>query len=141
MLTPSPHSHTGTDIDSDVAYDLWLATTKGGSNAYEIMVWLGVYGGAGPISTTGTTPIATIDIAGHSWDLFSGPNGATTVYSFVASETLNDFSGDLNEFFTYLVSDLGVSDEMWITSLQAGTEPFLGKDAVFTTTAYSLSVE
>ncbi|KAI3394950.1 hypothetical protein diail_2057 [Diaporthe ilicicola] len=132
-------SYTGSSIVADVAYDLWLSTTSGGTNKYEIMVWLAAYGGAGPISSTGSA-IATTTIAGHSFKLYSGPNGDTTVYSFVATSTITSFSGDLNGFFTYLVNSQGLSNSLWITSLQAGTEPFTGSNAVMTTSSYTISV-
>lgn len=103
------------------------------------MVWLAAYGGAGPISSTGS-PIATTTIAGQSWKVYSGPNGDTTVYSFVASSTITSFSGDLKGFFTYLVNSQGLSSSLWITSLQAGTEPFTGSNAVMTTSSYTISV-
>lgn len=104
------------------------------------MVWLAAYGGAGPISSTGSTPIATTTIAGHTWKLYKGPNGDTTVYSFVSDGTITSFSGDLNGFFKYLVSSQGLSNSLWITSLQAGTEPFSGSNAVMTTSSYTISV-
>lgn len=104
------------------------------------MVWLAALGGAGPISSTGSA-VATPTIAGSSWSLYSGTNGDTTVYSFVASSTIESFDGDLMEFFTYLVDNEGVSSSKYITSLQAGTEPFTGTDAVFSTTSYTISVE
>ncbi|KAI1855694.1 hypothetical protein JX265_006098 [Neoarthrinium moseri] len=132
-------SQTGNNLVADVAYDLWLAPTSGGTNAYEIMVWLAAYGGAGPISSSGS-PIATVTIGGNSYKLFYGLNGSTKVYSFVASSTITNFSGDLNLFFKYLTSSQGVPSSYYITSLQAGTEPFTGSNAVLTTTAYSISV-
>lgn len=125
---------------ADVAYDLWLAPSVGASNKYEIMVWLGSYGGAGPISETGTTPIATPTIAGTQWKLYRGPNGDVTVYSFVAPSNIGNFSGDLKGFFNYLTSSQGVSKDNVVTSLQAGTEPFVGTNAVFSTTGYTISV-
>lgn len=123
-----------------MSYDLWLAGSAGGTNEYEIMVWLAAIGGAGPISSTGSA-IATPTIAGSSWSLYSGPNGDTTVYSFVASSQIEDFSGDMMDFLNYLVENEGVSNTKYITSLQAGTEPFTGSNAVFTTSSYSMSVE
>ncbi|KUI67255.1 Xyloglucan-specific endo-beta-1,4-glucanase A [Cytospora mali] len=132
-------SYSGSDLVADVSYDLWLAPTSGGTNAYEIMVWLAALGGAGPISSTGSA-VATPTIGGHSFKLYSGPNGDDTVYSFVATETIESFSGDMMDFFSYLVDNEGVSDSYYITSLQAGTEPFTGSDAVFSTSAYSLTV-
>ena len=89
------------------------------------MIWLGSYGGAGPISKTGS-PIATPTIAGHQWKLYSGPNGDTTVFSFVAPSNLGNFDADLKLFLTYLTTSQGVSTSQVVTSLQAGTEPFSG---------------
>lgn len=123
-----------------MSYDLWLAASADGTNEYEIMVWLAALGGAGPISSTGSA-IATTTIAGSSFSLYSGTNGDTTVYSFVAESEIESFSGDLMDFFTYLVDNEGVSDSKYITQLQAGTEPFTGTDCVFTTSSYSISVE
>ena len=116
---------------ADVSYDLWLAPSVGAANKYEIMVWLGAYGGAGPISTTGSTPIATPTIAGTTWKLFKGPNGDVTVFSFVAPSNIGDFSADLKLFFNYLTTSQGVSTSNVVTSLQAGTEPFSGKMILF----------
>lgn len=103
------------------------------------MVWLAAYGGAGPISSTGSA-IATATIGSYTFKLYSGPNGDTTVYSFVATSTITNFSGDLNLFFQYLINHEGVSSSLYITSLQAGTEPFTGTNAVMTTSAYTISV-
>lgn len=45
-------TYEGNDIVADVAYDLFTSSTAGGSNEFEIMVWLAALGGAGPISST-----------------------------------------------------------------------------------------
>jgi xyloglucan-specific endo-beta-1,4-glucanase len=113
-------------VVADVAYDLWLAPSVGSDNDYEIMIWLAAYGGAGPISSTGSA-IATPTIGGTKWSLYEGPNGDTTVFSFVAPSHLGNFEGDLMEFFTYLTTSQGVSKSQVVTSIQAGTEPFSGK--------------
>lgn len=104
------------------------------------MIWLAALGGSFPISSTGTTPIASPTIGGVSWNLYSGPNGATTVYSFVAATEQTDFSGDINDFLAYLQENQGLSSSQYLLSIQAGTEPFTGKDAELKTTAYSVSV-
>lgn len=132
-------SQTGSSVVADVAYDLWLAPTSGGTNAYEIMIWLAAYGGAGPISSTGSS-IATVTIGSNSYKLYYGLNGSTKVYSFVATSTITSYSGDLKAFFTYLTTSQGVPSSYYITSLQAGTEPFTGSNVVLTTSAYSISV-
>ncbi|CAO2652060.1 Nn.00g003430.m01.CDS01 [Neocucurbitaria sp. VM-36] len=131
--------YTGSNMVADVSYDLWLAPSVGAANQYEIMIWLGSYGGAGPISSTGKA-IATPTIAGTKWNLFKGPNGDTTVFSFVAPSNIGNFDADLKLFLTYLTTSQGVSTSSVVTSLQAGTEPFSGSNAVFTTSKYLLKV-
>lgn len=119
---------------------MFTSSTSGGSSQYEIMIWLAALGGAGPISSTGST-IATPTIGGVTWKLYSGPNGDTTVYSFVAESEQTNFSGDIKEFYTYLVDSEGFSSSQYLNSIQAGTEAFTGSSAVFKTTAYTVSVE
>lgn len=103
------------------------------------MIWLDALGGAGPISSSGSAA-ATPTIAGVSWSLYTGPNGDTTVYSFVASSAQESFSGDLQDFFSYLESNEGFSTSQYLLSAGAGTEPFSGSNAVLTTTSYSLVI-
>ncbi|KAG5950644.1 hypothetical protein E4U53_004684 [Claviceps sorghi] len=104
------------------------------------MVWLGTFGGAGPISQTGQTPISTVALAGATWKLYKGPNGGTTVFSFVATNNIQNFNGDLKLFIEHLVQREGVPASSVITALQAGTEPFLGSNAVFTSSVCSIRV-
>ncbi|CAI7575054.1 unnamed protein product [Penicillium bialowiezense] len=131
-------SYSNTNVVADVAYDLFLSSTADGDEEYEIMVWLAALGGAGPISSTGSA-IATVTINGVNWKLYSGPNGAMTVYSFVAESTVTNFSGDLLEFFTYLEKNQGLSSSQYLTHVQAGTEPFTGT-ADLTVSSYSAVV-
>jgi len=132
-------SYTGSSIVADVSYDMFTSSTATGSNQYEIMIWLAALGGAGPISSTGSA-IATVTINGVSWKLYSGPNGSTTVYSFVASSETTSYSGDIKNFFTYLINNQGYPSSQYLLSIGAGTEPFTGSSAVFTTSAYSTVV-
>ncbi|KAG0649186.1 Xyloglucanendohydrolase A [Hyphodiscus hymeniophilus] len=101
-------TYTGSNIVADVSYDMFTSSSATGSNEYEIMIWLAALGGAGPISSTGT-PVSTPTINGVSWKLYSGPNGATTVYSFVAASEVTSFSGDIKLFLTYLAANEGYS--------------------------------
>ena len=119
--------YTGTGMVSDVSYDLWLAPSVGAANKYEIMIWLGSYGGAGPISEQNKPAIAKPTIAGTTWSLFKGPNGDTTVFSFVAPSNIGNFKADLLPFLTYLTKNQGVPSSYVATSFQAGTEPFIGE--------------
>lgn len=131
-------SYSTSNIVADVAYDMFLSSSASGSEEYEIMVWLAALGGAGPISSTGSA-IATTTINGVSWKLYEGKNGDMTVYSFVASSTTESFSGDMLEFFTYLIDNQGLSSSLYLTDVQAGTEPFTGT-ADLTVSSYSATV-
>ncbi|GJE92459.1 glycoside hydrolase family 12 protein [Phanerochaete sordida] len=137
-------SSTGTVV-ADVAYDLFTSNTAGGSNVNEIMIWLANFN-AGPISSTygsdgQPTPVASgISLAGHTWNLYSGSNGANNVFSFLpTSGTITSFSGDIKTFLNYLVQHEGVSNSQYLVTAQAGTEPTSGS-ATLTTTAYSLVI-
>lgn len=89
-----------------------------------------------------SVPVASgVQIAGHTWDLYKGPNGQMTVLSFVAPSNVQDFSGDLMDFFDFLVEDQGFDTSQYLKSAGAGSEPFEGTNAVFTTSAYSISIE
>ena len=103
------------------------------------MIWLAALGGAGPISSTGK-PVATPTIGSTTFKLYKGPNGSTTVFSFVAESEQPNYSGDLKAFYTYLEENQGVSSSLYLQSIGAGTEPFTGSDAVLTTSAYSTTV-
>ncbi|KAI0200652.1 family 12 glycosyl hydrolase [Astrocystis sublimbata] len=133
------YSYTGNNMVANVAYDLFTSSSASGSSEYEVMIWLAALGGAGPISSSGS-PVATPNIAGVSWKLYDGWNGNMHVFSFVASSQVTSFSGDLKAFLSYLTSNHGLSANQYVTSIGAGTEPFVGSNAVLTTTAYSVSV-
>jgi xyloglucan-specific endo-beta-1,4-glucanase len=117
---------------------MFLSSTPDGKEEYEIMVWLAALGGAGAISSTGQ-PIATVTISDKEWDVYVGPNGAMTVYSFVAKATVTSYSGDLMDFFKYLEKDQGLKDSLYLIDVQAGTEPFTGK-ADLTVSSYTVAV-
>ena len=131
--------YSTTDIVANVAYDLFTTSTVGGDSEFEIMIWLAALGGAGPISSTGSS-IASVTIGGVSWNLWYGLNGNMEVYSFVASSTTESFSADLVDFINYLVDNQGLSSSQYLTHVQAGTEPFTGTDASLTVSTYSVSV-
>jgi xyloglucan-specific endo-beta-1,4-glucanase len=87
-------------------------------------------------------PIASATLEGHTWDVYKGPNGDMTVFSFLPAggKQINSFSGDINKFFAYLVKSQSLPNKQFLKSVGAGTEPFLGDKAVFTTKAYSVKV-
>lgn len=61
------------------------------------MIWLSGLGGIQPV---GSQILSNVEIAGHSWNLWKGPNANWEVLSFVsATGNINDFNVDLNDFF------------------------------------------
>ncbi|KAF6839521.1 glycosyl hydrolase family 12 [Colletotrichum musicola] len=132
-------SYSGSGLVANVAYDLFTSSTASGSPQYEIMIWLGSLGGAGPISSTGSV-IATPNVGGRTWNLYKGEHSQMTVFSFVAPSNVGSFSGDLKAFVNYLVNNQGLPSSQILQSIGAGTEPFVGSNAKFTTTAYSASL-
>lgn len=138
-LADSQTSYSGDDIVANVALDLFLSSTSDGSPEYEIMIWVGAIGGAGPISSTGS-PIATPTVNGVTWDLYYGLNSQMKVYSFVAPTQQTAFSADLVDFVDNLVSAQGMPTSQYFQTIGAGTEPFQGSNAVFTTTKFSVTV-
>ncbi|PPQ92147.1 hypothetical protein CVT25_008772 [Psilocybe cyanescens] len=116
-------------IRADVSYDIWFGSASSGepataASSYEIMIWLSGLGGIQPV---GSQILTGITIAGHTWNLWSGPNSNWHVYSFVsATGDINNFSVDLNGFFQYLIQNQGVAGTQYIQAIQSGTEPFTG---------------
>jgi xyloglucan-specific endo-beta-1,4-glucanase len=125
---------------ADVSFDLFTSSTSGGTNEYEIMIWLAALNGAGPISSTGSA-VATTAVGGVYFQLYKGTNGDTTVYSFVAKKTTTSFSADLMDFFTYLSDNEGFPTSQYLNVLEFGTEPFTGTDITMKVSSYTVEVE
>ncbi|KXN82941.1 putative xyloglucan-specific endo-beta-1,4-glucanase A [Leucoagaricus sp. SymC.cos] len=136
---------TSGSIVANVAYDLFTSSSAGGSNANEIMIWLANFN-AGPISAvynsdgTPKPAASNLSIAGHTWNLYSGSNGANNVFSFLpTSGTVTNFSGDLNLFLKYLTASQGLSTSQYLTTVQAGSEATSGT-ATLTSSKYAVSI-
>ncbi|KAK6505727.1 hypothetical protein TWF481_007619 [Arthrobotrys musiformis] len=143
---PTSWTYTYSNTDNmvaNVAYDIFTSSTSSGTPEYEVMIWLGAYGGAGPISSTGST-IASTYIDGVTWKLYKGTNSQLTVFSFVASNApVTSWSGDVNNFIKYLTGNQGLPSSQYLTTIEAGTEPFTNTAGVKSTlkvTAYSVAV-
>ncbi|KAL8746869.1 MAG: hypothetical protein Q9190_001162 [Brigantiaea leucoxantha] len=136
-------SYSGTSLRANVAYDTFLGSCPSCSQAYEVMIWLGVYGGVSPLSDNGypSTPVATPTIGGTAFNLIKGHNGNVIVYSFVAqSGAATGYSGDLLAFYKYLETSWQLSSGQYLQTIQAGTEVFTGSGAKLTTSAYTIKV-
>ncbi|MEU6814594.1 glycoside hydrolase [Streptomyces sp. NPDC046860] len=106
----------------DAAYDIWLDPTprKDGVNRTEIMIWLNRSGPIQPIgSKTGTA-----SVAGRTWDVWRGSNGQNDVISYVAPSALTGLSFDVKHFVNGAVSQGLATPDWYLTSVQAGFEPW-----------------
>ncbi|MFF1546357.1 cellulose binding domain-containing protein [Streptomyces sp. NPDC058291] len=106
----------------DAAYDIWLDPTPrtDGVNRTEIMIWFNKVGSVQPVGS----PVGTASVAGRDWQVWSGNNGSNDVLSFVAPSTITSWSFDVMDFARQAVSR-GLAQNSWyLTSIQAGFEPW-----------------
>jgi xyloglucan-specific endo-beta-1,4-glucanase len=66
--------------------------------------------------------IASATIAGTVWNLYKGPNGSTTVFSFIAENQVSDFDGDLMDFLNYLITNESLPSSQYLLSIGAGKQ-------------------
>ncbi|MER6423836.1 cellulose binding domain-containing protein [Streptomyces sp. NPDC001137] len=106
----------------DASYDIWLDPTPrtDGVNRTEIMVWFNRVGGVQPVGS----PIGTTSVAGRSWEVWSGNNGTNDVLSFVAPSAIGSGSFDVMDFARQAISRGLAQDNWYLTSVQAGFEPW-----------------
>ncbi|HEX4817951.1 MAG TPA: cellulose binding domain-containing protein [Nonomuraea sp.] len=110
----------------NASYDIWLnATTDvSGVQDTEIMIWLNRQGSIQPIgSQTGTA-----NLAGRTWQVWTGSNGANNVVSYLSTSPITGFNFDVRDFITDTLgrgSQYGTTS-WYLTSVQAGFEPWIG---------------
>jgi hypothetical protein len=124
-ISSAPSSISYTYVSNAVynaSFDIWLdpSPKKDGVSATEIMIWLNRVGPIQPIgSQTGTATVA-----GRTWEVWTGNNGGNDVISFVAPSAVNSMSFDVMNFVDQAISK-GLAQRSWyITSIQAGFEPW-----------------
>ncbi|PPQ81463.1 hypothetical protein CVT26_011540 [Gymnopilus dilepis] len=130
---------SSSSVQADIAFDLFTSSTANGNNVNEIMIWLANIG-VGPIASSynanGAVPtVSNISLAGYTWNLFVGSNGANAVYSFLPAtngQWIQNFNADLNVFIKYLTAHQGVSTSQYLKTLQAGTEATAGSATLTT---------
>jgi xyloglucan-specific endo-beta-1,4-glucanase len=123
----------------NVAYDLWLHTISNPGSSDnptdEVMIWPYRAGGAGPAGTLQ----ATVSLGGSSWDLYRGVVGSWNVFSFVRTSNATSLNINLRDFLNNLVSRGWMSSSKFLTSIESGTEVFIGNGRL-DTTAYSVTI-
>ncbi|MGW1603140.1 GH12 family glycosyl hydrolase domain-containing protein [Streptomyces eurythermus] len=106
----------------DAAYDIWLDPTPrtDGVNRTEIMVWFNKVGSVQPVGSQ----VGTATVAGRQWQVWSGNNGSNDVLSFVAPSAITSWSFDVMDFARQAVARGLAQNNWYLTSVQAGFEPW-----------------
>ncbi|MCV2459523.1 cellulose binding domain-containing protein [Streptomyces sp. ICN988] len=106
----------------NASYDIWLDPTArtDGVNQTEIMIW---FNKVGPIQPIGS-PVGTATVGGRTWEVWSGGNGTNDVLSFVAPSAISGWSFDVMDFVRATVARGLAEDDWYLTSVQAGFEPW-----------------
>ncbi len=110
----------------DAAYDIWFhrsqpSATTGQNDGAELMIWLNRQGSIQPIGSK----VATVNLAGSTWDVWFGNTGWNVV-SYVRTSTAGSVSFSVKTFFDDMLAR-GYGQSSWyLTSVQAGFEPWIG---------------
>ncbi|MGW0424609.1 GH12 family glycosyl hydrolase domain-containing protein [Streptomyces sp. NPDC003015] len=106
----------------DAAYDIWLDPTPrtDGVNRTEIMIWFNRVGSVQPIGS----PVGNANVGGRTWQVWSGSNGTNDVLSFVAPSAISSWNFDVMDFARQAVSRGLAQNNWYLTSVQAGFEPW-----------------
>ncbi|MEZ0166359.1 cellulose binding domain-containing protein [Kineococcus sp. LSe6-4] len=118
---PAAGSATG---EWNAAYDLWFdptPRTDGQNTGAEVMVWLNHAGRPQPIGRE----VATVALAGATWDVWFGTTGWNVV-SYVRTTPTSSLDLPVSTFFDDALARGWVQRSWYLTSVQAGFEPWTG---------------
>ncbi|MFE9202041.1 cellulose binding domain-containing protein [Micromonospora sp. NPDC007230] len=108
----------------DAAYDIWLDPTpkRDGVNQMEIMIW---FNRQGPIQPIGS-PVGNATVAGRTWEVWRGSNGSNNVISYLSPSAIPSLSFDVLAFINDTRNRGAITNDWYLTSIQAGFEPWQG---------------
>ncbi|MFV8315652.1 cellulose binding domain-containing protein [Mycobacterium sp. 23] len=109
----------------DAAYDIWLNPTPitTGVNQQEVMIW---FNHTGPIQPVGSV-VGNATIDGQNFVVWKGSNGQNNVVSYVANSPITTWNSfDVMGFIDNTQTWEPVTDSWYLTSIQAGFEPWSG---------------
>ncbi|NRQ40461.1 hypothetical protein HII36_52890 [Nonomuraea sp. NN258] len=108
----------------NASYDLWFdptPRTDGQNTGAELMIWLNRQGSIQPIGS----PVGTVNLAGATWQVWFG-NIGWNVISYVRTTPATTIDFAIDTFYSDAVSR-GYGQRSWyLTSVQAGFEPWVG---------------
>jgi Glycosyl hydrolase family 12 len=108
----------------DAAYDIWLDPTpkRDGVNQMEIMIW---FNRQGPIQPIGSV-VGNTNVGGRTWQVWRGNNGGNNVISYVAPSAVTSWSFNVLDFVNDTIGRGAINNSWYLTSIQAGFEPWNG---------------
>lgn len=109
----------------DAAYDIWFdptPRTDGQNTGAEIMIWMNKLGSIQPVGSQ----VGTVTLNGATWNVWFG-NIGWNVVSYVRQSATSSMNFSVNSFYTDAVNR-GYAQRSWyLTSIQAGFEPWIGQ--------------
>ena len=115
------------DVDAgayDASLDIWFdptPRTDGQDTGAEVMVWLNHRGGVQPVGSK----VGTVRLAGADWDVWSG-NIGWNVVSYVRTTPSSTLATPVRDFYADAVARGYAQTSWYLTSVQAGFEPWVG---------------
>ncbi|WP_447009013.1 GH12 family glycosyl hydrolase domain-containing protein [Saccharothrix sp. DSM 118769] len=108
----------------NASYDIWLDPTPKttGVNQVEIMIWFNRQGSIQPIGSA----VGNATVGGRTWQVWRGSNGANNVISYVAPSAINSWSFSVLDFVNDVRNRGMITTSWYLTSVQAGFEPWNG---------------
>nr|3B7M_A Chain A, CELLULASE [Rhodothermus marinus]3B7M_B Chain B, CELLULASE [Rhodothermus marinus]3B7M_C Chain C, CELLULASE [Rhodothermus marinus]3B7M_D Chain D, CELLULASE [Rhodothermus marinus] len=110
----------------NAAYDIFFAANPNHvtySGDAELMIWLNKNGDVMPIGSR----VATVELAGATWEVWYADNGAMNVISYVrTTPTTSVTELDLKAFIDDAVARGYIRPEWYLLSVQTGFELFTG---------------
>src|SRR4051794_14224364 len=107
----------------DASYDVWFdptPRTDGQNTGAELMVWLNK---TGSVHAAGSQ-VGTVNIAGANWDVWYG-NYGWNVVSYVRQSPVSSINFNVQSFYRDMVNRGYAQNSWYITSVQAGFEPWV----------------
>lgn len=108
----------------NAAYDLWFdptPRTDGQNTGAEMMIWLNRQGSIQPIGSH----VDTVNLAGATWEVWFG-TADWNVITYLRTSPANSVDFAVDTFYTDAVNR-GYAERSWyLTSVQAGSEPWIG---------------
>jgi hypothetical protein len=123
----------------DVAYDIWFnrsPSTTGQPDGTELMIWLDHGGGVQPAGAK----VATVDLAGSTWDLWMGKMESWKYVAYVRQPATSKVDNlDIRAFTLDSVKRGYVDPSNYLIAIEAGFEIWKGGPG-FATNAFSAAV-